>query len=88
MMNGLDVNGECREDFDVRALYEMPEPWEDDEPAFHAPSEYVWRCQQERIERKRRDREELQDLWREEVQMRRRERARVHYRRRSDDGAL
>ena len=52
----------------------------DDEPAFHAPSEYVWACREARYERKRRDREELQDLWREEVRARKRERAPLFYR--------
>lgn len=75
MMNGLDVNGECREDYDVRALYEMPAPWEDDEPAAHAPSEYVQWCREERIRRRLRDLNELQDLWREETLTRQRERA-------------
>jgi hypothetical protein len=52
----------------------------DDDPSFHAPSEYVWNCQRQRDERKRRDREELQDLWREEVQARKRETAFLLYR--------
>lgn len=82
----LDARGESLDD--RTREFEAAGYFYDDEPAFHAPSEYVWRCQQEREERKRRDREELQDLWREEMRTRRRERARIHYRRRSDDGAL
>lgn len=49
----------------------------DDDPAYHAPSEYVEACRLARIERKRRDRNELQDLWREETRRRRRENART-----------
>lgn len=52
----------------------------DDEPAYHAPSEYIWLCRAQRDARKRRDRNELQDLWREEVQARKRERAPLFYR--------
>ena len=52
----------------------------DDEPAYHAPSEYVWLCREQRDARKRRDRNELQDLWREEVQARKRETAFLLYR--------
>lgn len=75
MQNGLDVNGEYIEEHDVRALYESPDPWDDGEPAAHAPSEYVERCRVERIARRLRDLNELQDLWREETQARKRERA-------------
>lgn len=74
MQNGLDVNGEYREEYDVRFLYEDRCDL-DDEPACHAPSDYVQWCRDEREARRRRDLNELQDLFREEEQARRRERA-------------
>lgn len=74
----LDARGESlddktREFEDAGYVY-------DDDPAVHAPSEYVWLCREQRDARKRRDRNELQDLWREEMRARRRERAPFFYR--------
>lgn len=47
----------------------------EDEPACHAPSDYVAACLVERERLRKRDLNELQDLWREETQARKRERA-------------
>lgn len=47
----------------------------EDDPACHAPSDYVAASLLERERLRRRDLNELQDLWREEMQARKRERA-------------
>lgn len=50
------------------------------DPDFHAPTDYVIKCREQRVERKRRDREDLQDTWRAEVRRRRREQAQRFFR--------
>lgn len=62
-------------------LNEYGDALDDCDPEYHAPTEYVIRCREEREMRRKRDLNELQDLWREEVQARRRERAPLFYNR-------
>lgn len=46
-----------------------------DDCPYHAPTEFVARMRELRVERKRRDRNELQDVRREEMRARKREHA-------------
>ena len=55
--------------------WDMYDDEDEDDCAFHAPSEFVWKQREEREARKLRDRTELVSLWREEQRERKREHA-------------
>jgi hypothetical protein len=72
----LDMSGVSLDDVDYAETCWLGE----DEPACHAPSDFVSASREERIRRRRRDLTDLQDLWRAEARTRKRERAPLFYR--------